>query len=790
MNRLRHLIVEAHRRSLWQVLGVYLVSAWVVLQVVGQLTQAAGLPDWVPGFSLALLLIGLPIVLATAFVQEGGPVQATMRASPTDAADTPASADAGPRRDRRTPHPAPATDPTANRSFLRRHLTWPRALAGGVLAFTVLALFTGAYFVSWSTGIGPAGSLLARGEIERGERVVLADFGTLAPDTTLGRVVTDALRVDLLETQVLRVLEAADLRETLAHMQVPRGAPLTPERAREVALREGVKAVLEGEVAQAGTGFVLTATLRSAETGRSLAALRETAAGPEQLIAAIDRLSRRIRERAGESLRSINAGQPLERVTTTSLDALRLFSEANRAFDEGDYYGAIGLLDEAVALDPDFAMAWRRLGVAFGNLEVDREREFEAYTRAYQLRDRLSPRERHLAEARYYGIVLDDRDAMMDAYRRVLRIDPDDRAALNNLGSAYNAAEQYDAAAELFRRAIDGPGVSAVAYSNLANTYFAQGRFGDALAVAEAQIARYPDHRSAADNVFWGRFLTGDEAGARAQAERMIAHDDLPGRWQGHSLLAGLALWSGQLGEARRHLTEGERLAVDARAAAGAVPAVLRRLFAAHAEAVVGSHAGAIALVRGLEHDGLLEGLAPANHWHFFRANVLAMAGAADEAESVMRAFDDEVPAEHHARFWLRNASARSLILIAQGRPDDAIELLEAFRARGRCTICHAERMGWALAEAGRLEEAAAEWEAALTWTDRTHAFIWHLGQNLWVLQRIGLLYEELGDTARAVAHYGRLADQWRDADPELQLVARHARERIAALTGAQERRE
>jgi hypothetical protein len=92
MNRLKRLIIEAHRRSLWQVLGIYFVTAWIVIRVVGQLTQAAGLPDWVPGFSLALLLVGLPLVLATAFVQEGGPGQGRAgAAADVDPVDPPPS---------------------------------------------------------------------------------------------------------------------------------------------------------------------------------------------------------------------------------------------------------------------------------------------------------------------------------------------------------------------------------------------------------------------------------------------------------------------------------------------------------------------------------------------------------------------------------------------------------------------------------------------------------------------------------------------------------------------------
>jgi hypothetical protein len=116
--------------------------------------------------------------------------------------------------------------------------------------------------------------------------------------------------------------------------------------------------------------------------------------------------------------------------------------------------------------------------------------------------------------------------------------------------------------------------------------------------------------------------------------------------------------------------------------------------------------------------------------------------------------------------------------------------MLEEIRARAPCEVCYAERMGWALAEAGRLPEAAREWEIAVTWADRTHATIWQMGQLLWTLQRIGPLYEELGDTVRALHHYGRLTELWADADPELQRVVRHARERMIALGGRTDRTE
>lgn len=775
MRRLRHVILEAHRRSLWQVLGVYLVSGWVVLQVVGELTRTAGLPLWVPPFALVLLLIGLPIVLATAVVQEGGP---GARTGPGGGPGTGVGPEGEPGA--ATGEPAGIPPPSPGRSFLQRHLTWKRSFLGGVAAFSLLGVLAAAYLASWAAGIGPAGSLAAQGEIEEGDLLVLADFASSEHDPALGAMVTDALRMDLQESPLIRVMEGVDVRGALARMQASADAPLIPELAGEVALREGAKAVLEGSVSPAGVGYVFTATLRHAETERSLASFRETARSDEDVIPALDRLSRKIRERAGESLRSINAGPGLERVTTSSLPALRLYTEALRAFDRAEYRTVIELLEEAVELDPEFAMAWRALSVSLGNTEWDRVREREAAEEAYRHRERLSERERYLTEANYHRRVTGDQEAMAEAYRRVLRTQPDDRPALNNLGALHADRGEWDRAAELYARAVEAAlSPPAVAFSNLIRAHLRRGLIDEARAVLDQFAKRHPENVDLFNSAFWVHILGGDEEGAREALEtlRPLADQSPQARVVLEDRLARLALWRGRLAEAREHMERVEEAATEL----GPGSRLLQRHFRAHAEIVMGQTERGLRLLREAEADGLFAARPPADQWHFFHANLLGMAGRPDEAEAVLRRFDEEVPEEFHEPFYVRNQSARSYVTIQRGQTDEAIEIIRDIRAR-RADTDYAKRMGWALLEAGRLEEAVEEWETALAWRDQVHALHWHHGQNLWILQRIGPVYEALGEREKALAHYRRMVELWAEADPELQPRVREWRARIEAL--------
>lgn len=672
--------------------------------------------------------------------------------------------------------PAAASGPgsTGAGTAARRHRPSWVAIAGGVAAALLVAF---AAALEHQRAGAPAVAVARTGL----DRIVLADFGGPTADPALGPAVTEALRMDLVRSGVVHVLDRAEVRAALARMRAT-GEPLTAALAREVALREGVKAVLAGDVAPAGSGFVLTAALRSAGSDSTLAAFRESAAGPDDVIPAIDRLSHQVQRHAGQSLRSLGAAAPLARVTSASLDALRVYGEAERAFLRTDYPRAIVLLDEALALDPDFAMAWRTLAVTLGNSGRDRIREMEAATRAYELRHRLPPRERYLAAARYHAHVANDRDAAIAAYQRLLHLDPDDYTALNNLGTIRRATGDFDLAADLFARVVDRPDPPPAAWLNLVLTRLAQGRFDAARATTAALSARYPAHRAAAEARFWVRVHDNENAAIAAELEPIAADPtrDPRDRAWAHDRLARLDLRHGRVAGARRHLEAAERVVTDAGLPSNPFAWRLSRAFA---EAMAGDPDRGAELLLRSDFGHLLDTTPPADRLHGIHATILALGGRTAEAEAVLRRFADDVPEELQRAPASDVAAVRAVLLILRGRPEEAVRLLEQARAASRCRFCYADRMGWALRDAGRLADAAHEWEAVLSGSDVLLDTGFQLAQQSWVSRRLPALYETLGDAAAALIHYRRIVELWSDADAELQPIVAHARARIAALT-------
>src|SRR5207302_386499 len=272
-----------------RVATLFAFAALGVLTLAYMLVHLLGLPDWAFAGAVGLAAAALPFMLWTGAIER--------------------------RRARAgAPH----------------WLTWRRALLSAGSGFGLLGLVTGTHAAMRQLGIGPLGTLMASGALAQRDRRVLADFENRTRDSTLGPSLTEALRVDLAQSGVIRLLDATAVGQALTRMGRAPGTPLDPPLARELAQREGAKAVVHGQIDPLGRGYVVSAELLSAADGSALVALRETAQDDGAIIAAVDRLSHKLRERIGESLKTIRASDPLEEVTTRSLEALRKYSQGVR----------------------------------------------------------------------------------------------------------------------------------------------------------------------------------------------------------------------------------------------------------------------------------------------------------------------------------------------------------------------------------------------------------------------------------------------------------------------------
>jgi tetratricopeptide (TPR) repeat protein len=439
------------------------LAAIGVLTLVRLCVRLLGLPDWAFATAVALLAVGLPIVLWTGVIERRRAL-------------------------------AGAKGGAARPAGLERWFTWHRSLWGGASAFGLLGLGTAVYMAMRLLGIGPVGTLVAHGVLAQRDGLVLADFENRTSDSTLARSVGEAFRVDLAQSPVVRLLDAATVAAALRRMGRAPGGALDLAGAREIATREGAKAVVLGKIDPVGRGFVLSAELVAAADGAELAAVRETARDDGAIIDAVDRLSKRLRERIGESLRTIRASEPLERVTTGSLPALVKYSAAVQASDAGEWDRAVALLDQAIALDSGFAMASRKLTVVLSNSGASRSRMAAAATQAFRHRDRLPPLERDLTLARYYSVAEFDRGKTEDAYRAALDLDPTDNVALNNLALLYNQTRRFAAAESLTLRGLAVPHPFTTLYANATQAQMGAGKLAAAGETVRLFAARNPGH--------------------------------------------------------------------------------------------------------------------------------------------------------------------------------------------------------------------------------------------------------------------------------------------------------
>jgi tetratricopeptide (TPR) repeat protein len=761
MDWFRQFVHELHRRSVWQVLGVYLFGSALAYEVILNLTDGLGLPGWVPPLALALIIVGLPMVVATAVVQEGGPGGA---GSEIEGLERTADVVAGEDR----PEAPARTLP------VRAVLTWRRFFVGAIGGFALLGAGAAGYMGMRTLGIGPPGTLVARGELEPREPVVLGRFENRTRDPFLAGAITEALRVDLHASPVLEPLDPTRVQEVLERMQRPEDT-LDLALAREVAVREGLKAAIGGEVATLGSGIVLTARVVAAEDGRVLASFRETARDSTGVIDAVDALSRSLRAKAGESLSAVRASPPLAHVTTSSLEALRIYARAGRIVrEEGDYLRALPLYEEATRLDSTFAMAYRAIGVMLGNMEIQRARRLAAIERAYALRDRLTARERGLAEASYHT-VRGNPDRAAAACRSVLARYPNDNTALHNLAVLLTRQRRYEEAHPLIAQTLEhDPGPINVQL--LASVRMSLGDTAGARAAIEFGDSLFPDnlpldYTRYSYEAAHGNFARADSMAAALAAKRpgsVIA--------RGRELLDRTHL-AAVRGKHRRQRALTERLlplgeALDAggvildRALDPAMMVLLHRR----------APATALRMLEAVLARYPLDSFPPADRPYLQVAELLARTGEVSRAEALLAEWEAEPtpydPAEHAVR-------VRAHVRAARGDLDGAIALLRNQSEPGLSTVAD---LGMMYDRAGVADSAIVTYRAYLDdpYLYRFEVDVYFLGP---ILERLAVLYDDRGDRAAAAGHYAGFIELWQDADPALQPRVEAARRRLQRLT-------
>jgi tetratricopeptide (TPR) repeat protein len=486
-------------------------------------------------------------------------------------------------------------------------------------------------------------------------------------------------------------------------------------------------------------------------------------------MAAVDRASKQLRYRIGESLRALESEPPLAHETTGSLAALRKYTEARRLMFAGRRPEAIRLYEEAIALDTAFAGAHNALSMAYDAI-AEPGRAAAARLHAIANRDRLPFLDRtFLLASHAYGE--QDYETAIDAYTRVLERYPDDIRAINNLALIYQDRHQFATAESLFTRAAAIDSTVANLYFGIQGTQLLQGKFRESRRTLDLIARRFPGNpvllnteiQDAAAQQHW------EEAERQAETLIAVARGDTLSLVDPYEALAGIVMTQGRLAEAERHWKTQLMLS----AAAGSRG---RHLFGLLQLARLhlryhNDRQRAIALVDSALAATPLDSALPGDRPYDDLARFSAAAGRLTRAHEFLAAAvtTDSVLARPMAseRAW-----TRGVIALAEGRTADAESELRRAADALVCTIC-------ALPDLARAYEAANKPGAAVMVYERYLATPWFFRYETdavelgWAMKRLAELYEARGDAAKATAMRGRLLQLWRRADPELQGVGR-----------------
>ncbi|HEY7404694.1 MAG TPA: winged helix-turn-helix domain-containing protein [Candidatus Angelobacter sp.] len=604
------------------------------------------------------------------------------------------------------------------------------------------------------------------------DTIVLADFVNTTGDAAFDGALNTALRVSLQQSPFFKVLSDSAIARTLKQMTRPANTPLTAEVTRELCQRAGSKAFLAGSIGTLGSEYVVGLKAVNCRTGDALAEELVSAQSKEKVLDALGQAAAKIRAELGESLASVQRfDAPLALATTSSLEALKLYSLGVRTFDEKGPPDSLPYFQRVVQIDPNFAAAYRLQGLVYAGLgQTDRASEY--FTKAFHLQDRVSEWERLAITADYYMNVTGELNKAAATYERWTDLYPNN-GPLSTLGIVYALQGQYEKAIETTNRALSfGPSYGS--YANLVSYNLALHRFDEAQKVLDQAQSKRLDGLQIRATRYAFAFLRSDPS---AMAEQQKWFAGKPEENYGLSLASDTEAYRGHLNVARELTARAVASAIRAdNKESGAIwlaNAALRD--AAFGDALEARQTAAKALrlaptSQGIEAEAAL---------------ALAMTGDRSRAASLAQSLNKRFPLDTQIQsLWL--PAIRTQLAISGKNPGyiltdpQNVSPIEygglLFTLNPSCLYPTYIR-GNAYLAAGRGKEAAAEFQKVLdhsgvVWNCWTGALA-HLG-----VARANALQattsqgsEATAALVRAQSAYNEFLTLWKDADPNIPIL-------------------
>jgi eukaryotic-like serine/threonine-protein kinase len=595
------------------------------------------------------------------------------------------------------------------------------------------------------------------------DSIVLSDFENHTGDPVFDYALKQALAVDLGQSPFLNVLSEHKVISTLRLMGRSPSDPLTEEIARDLCQRVGSKAFLAGSITSLGTQYVIGLNAVNCSTGDTLAQEQETAANKESVLKALDKATADLRGKLGETLSSIRRfDTPADDATTPSLEALKAFSLGIRTDNEKGTAEAIPFFKSAIELDPNFAVAYASLAVSYANLGRA-SLAAENAKKAYDLRGRVSEREKYAIESFYYDATTGQLEKGIQTYEQWILSYPRDFPPHSNLGNIYILMGQWDKALTEGQEALRLEPRVAAGYSNLGQIYIALNLQDEAYTTFRQALKLKLDAGYLRLWMYYLAFLRND----RADMEQQVAWGtSKPG--DEDPLLSAQSDTEAYYGHLIKAREFSLRAVNSAKHADANETAALWEANAALREAELGNSA----LARNNASTAL--GLAPGRDVEVLSALAFARAGSILPAQELAEKLNKEFPTNTLLQtYWL--PAIRAAIALDRKDSSKAIELLQTAMSYelgeptplqlGPMYPTYLRGETYWLAHQG--QEAAWEFQKVLDHRGVVLNFplgaLAHLG-----LARACALQ---GDSAKAKVAYQDFLTLWKDADPEIPIL-------------------